>query len=155
MRPDRRRRVDPLPEGGRLADSQVQSRSRSTRYSTRSTRDRERVPHPAAEPRSAPKAAPDLSDAFGNLGPFSRTPPRSSRSLNRQGDALSQVINSTGPVFESLTARDQQLAGLIQGNNRTFGALASRDERSPTRSRSSRPSTRSRASCSPASRASR
>ncbi len=31
-------------------------------------------------------------------------------------------------MFGALTERDQQLAGLIEGNNQTFGALASRDE---------------------------
>ena len=37
-------------------------------------------------------------------------------------------MRSTGAVFNALTARDQELAGAIVGTNRTFRALASRDE---------------------------
>jgi hypothetical protein len=48
--------------------------------------------------------------------------------LNRQGDALSQVVSSTGQVFGALTERDNQLGTLIKGNDQTFGALASRDK---------------------------
>jgi phospholipid/cholesterol/gamma-HCH transport system substrate-binding protein len=38
------------------------------------------------------------------------------------------LVRNTGTVFEALTARDQALAGAIVGTNRTFRALASRDE---------------------------
>jgi phospholipid/cholesterol/gamma-HCH transport system substrate-binding protein len=70
----------------------------------------------------------DLSDSFGNLGPFITDASEITETLRRQDEALSSVVSNTGAVFEALTARDQELASMIVGSNRTFGALASRDE---------------------------
>ena len=48
--------------------------------------------------------------------------------LRRQEEALRGVVRNTGAVFEALDGGDQELAGAIVGSNRTFRALASRDE---------------------------
>jgi ABC-type transporter Mla subunit MlaD len=42
--------------------------------------------------------------------------------------ALKGVVRDTGTVFEALTERDRELAGVITGSNDTFGALASEDQ---------------------------
>jgi len=70
----------------------------------------------------------DLNDAFGNLGPFSQDASDVLGTLRRQEEALRTLVRSTGTVFNALSARNQELAGAIVGNNRTFRALASRDE---------------------------
>jgi ABC-type transporter Mla subunit MlaD len=122
--------VEPIPEGGHLADSQVQDQVQIDEIFNaldEKTRNAFRVWQQNLAIGSKGRGT-DLSDAFGNLGPFSEDAAAVLRTLNRQGDALSQTINSTGQVFAALTARDQQLAGLIHGNNQTFGALASRDQ---------------------------
>jgi phospholipid/cholesterol/gamma-HCH transport system substrate-binding protein len=70
----------------------------------------------------------DLSDAFGNLGPFSDDASDVLATLREQEEALRGVVRNTGAVFEALTAREQELTGAIVGSHRTFRALASRDE---------------------------
>ena len=69
----------------------------------------------------------DLSDALGNLGPFTTDATEVLRILNRQDDAVRSLVRDTGQVFAALTERDQQLASAITGSNATFDALASRD----------------------------
>jgi phospholipid/cholesterol/gamma-HCH transport system substrate-binding protein len=69
----------------------------------------------------------DLSDAFGNLGPFTTDATTVLTILRSQKRALQGLVRDTGQVFEALSARDQELAGAITGSNATFGALASRD----------------------------
>jgi phospholipid/cholesterol/gamma-HCH transport system substrate-binding protein len=69
----------------------------------------------------------DLSDALGNLGPFTTDATRILRILNRQDAAVRGLIRDTGAVFAALTERDNELASAITGSNATFEALASRD----------------------------
>jgi phospholipid/cholesterol/gamma-HCH transport system substrate-binding protein len=70
----------------------------------------------------------DLNDSFGNFGPFVADASDILETLDRQGEALSQVVRGTGDVFAALTQRERALAGAITGSNATFRALASQDE---------------------------
>jgi len=70
----------------------------------------------------------DLSDSFGNLGPFLTDASEVLELLGRQKVALKGLVRDTGAVFEALTERDQALAGTIVGSNNTFEALASENE---------------------------
>ena len=122
--------TNPISEGGHLADSQVQNQVQIDEIFNaldEQTRNAFRVWQQNLAVGSAGRGT-DLSDAFGNLGPFSEDASEVLKTLNSQSAALSQVINSTGQVFDALSARDAQLAELIQGNNSTFGALAARDQ---------------------------
>ncbi len=122
--------AEPIPEDGHLDDSQVVEQvqideifnalDEETRLNFRSWQQNLAV---AGKGRGL-----DLSDAFGNIGPFAGDATDLIETLNRQEQALSTLVNETGTVFSALTERDRQLTGLIEGNERTFGALADRDE---------------------------
>ena len=47
--------------------------------------------------------------------------------LNRQEEAVSQLVANTGIVFQALTERDGQLRSLIENSNTVFATTASRD----------------------------
>jgi phospholipid/cholesterol/gamma-HCH transport system substrate-binding protein len=66
----------------------------------------------------------DLNDAFGNLGPFVSDADELLAILRDQKVALQGLVRDTGTVFEALSERDRELAGVITGANDTFGALA-------------------------------
>lgn len=120
----------PIEEGGHLADTQVQDQTQIDEIFNAlddQTRNAFRVWQQDLAIGAKGRAL-DLNDAFGNLGPFARDASQVLATLNRQGDALSQVVNSTGQVFAALTERDDQLGQLVKGNDQTFGALASRDK---------------------------
>ena len=122
--------ASPVPEGGHLEASQVQDQTQIDEIFNAlddQTRNAFRVWQQELAVGSKGRAL-DLSDAFGNLGPFSQDASQVLETLNRQGDALSQIVNSTGRVFAALTERDSQLGTLVKGNDQTFGALASRDK---------------------------
>jgi len=122
--------VNPIPENGHLPNSQVQNQvqideifnalDQPTREAFRSWQQNLAM---AGNGRAL-----DLNNAFGNLGPFSADASNVLKVLNDQGTALSQLVNSTGQVFNALSTRDHELGTLIHGNNQTFGALASRDK---------------------------
>lgn len=69
----------------------------------------------------------DLNNALGNLGPFAEDTSTIVDILNREEEALSQLVANTGIVFGALNERDGQLRSLIENSNSVFGALASRD----------------------------
>jgi ABC-type transporter Mla subunit MlaD len=70
----------------------------------------------------------DLSDSFGNLGPFIGDATEILGVLKKQKVALKGLVRDTGTVFAALSERDQDLAGAIVGAEGTFGALADADE---------------------------
>jgi phospholipid/cholesterol/gamma-HCH transport system substrate-binding protein len=70
----------------------------------------------------------DLSAAIGNLEPFARDANRLLRILDTQDQAVSQLVNNTGVVFEALSERRGQLRGLIQNAEAVFSTTARRDE---------------------------
>ena len=117
----------PIPEGGHLAQSQVQDQTQideifqgfddQTRQAFQSWMQNAGI---AVNGRGL-----DLSDAFGNLGPFASDASDVLGTLRRQDQALRGLVRDTGSVFAALTEHDQALAGAIVGSNRTFGALAS------------------------------
>jgi phospholipid/cholesterol/gamma-HCH transport system substrate-binding protein len=117
----------PIPEGGHLAQSQVQDQTQideifqgfdqSTREAFQSWMQNSAI---AVDGRGL-----DLSDAFGNLGPFASDASDVLGTLRQQEQALRTLVRDTGNVFAALTEHDQALAGAIVGANRTFGALAS------------------------------
>jgi virulence factor Mce-like protein len=70
----------------------------------------------------------DLNDALGNLGPFAEDTATIVDILNRQEEAVTQLVSNTGIVFEALTERDGQLRSLIENSNTVFTTTAERDE---------------------------
>ena len=68
----------------------------------------------------------DLNDALRQPRPVPHRRLRRARDrCDRQKVALKGLVRDTGTVFEALTERDQELAGVITGSNETFDALAS------------------------------
>src|SRR3954470_22369006 len=120
----------PIPEGGHLAQSQVQNQTqideifqgfdKPTREAFQSWMQNGAL---AINGRGL-----DLNDAFGNLGPFASDASDVLGTLRSQEQSLRTLVHDTGDVFGALTAHDQALAGAIVGANRTFGALASQSK---------------------------
>ena len=118
---------EPIEEGGHLAQSQVQDQTQideifqgfdpETRQAFQQWMQGAGI---AINGRGL-----DLSDAFGNLGPFASDASDVLGTLRSQEQALRTLVHDTGDVFAALTEHDQALAGAIVGSNRTFGALAS------------------------------
>ena len=121
--------VDTIPEGGHLANSQVENATQideifnaldeETRRSFQRWQANAAV---AIQDRGL-----DLNDALGNLGPFVSDSSEVLETLNRQKAALKGLVRDTGTVFEALTARDQELASVITNSNETFDALAQQE----------------------------
>jgi len=117
----------PIPEGGHLAQSQVQDQTQideifqgfdpQTRQAFQQWMQGAGI---AINGRGL-----DLSDAFGNLGPFASDASDVLGTLRSQEQSLRTLVHDTGDVFAALTEHDQALAGAIRGSNQTFGALAS------------------------------
>jgi phospholipid/cholesterol/gamma-HCH transport system substrate-binding protein len=120
----------PIPEGGHLAQTQVQNQTqideifqgfdKPTREAFQSWMQNAGL---AINGRGL-----DLNDAFGNLGPFASDASDVLGTLRQQEQSLRTLVHSTGDVFAALTDHDQALAGAIVGANRTFGALASQSK---------------------------
>jgi phospholipid/cholesterol/gamma-HCH transport system substrate-binding protein len=70
----------------------------------------------------------DISDALGNLAPFSEDTERLLRILNVQRAVVRRLVSNTGDVFAALTSRDGQLRSLIQNSNLVFKTTANRDQ---------------------------
>ncbi len=121
--------VGAIPEGGHLANSQVQDATQideifnaldeQTRQSFQSWQANAAV---AIQNRGQ-----DLNDSFGNLGPFLTDASDVLGTLRRQKQSLKGLVRDTGTVFHALSERDRELAGVISGSDSTFGALASED----------------------------
>jgi phospholipid/cholesterol/gamma-HCH transport system substrate-binding protein len=69
----------------------------------------------------------DLNDALGNLAPFAEDTTKVLAILNRQKAGVRQLVRNTGEVFDALSERDGQLAGVITSSNRVFATTAARD----------------------------
>ncbi len=120
----------PIPEGGHLAQSQVQNQTQideifqgfdqPTRQAFQSWMQNAGI---AINGRGL-----DLNDAFGNLGPFASDASDVLGTLRSQEQSLRTLVHDTGDVFAALTDHDQALAGAIVGANRTFGALSSQSK---------------------------
>jgi phospholipid/cholesterol/gamma-HCH transport system substrate-binding protein len=72
--------------------------------------------------------AQDFNDSLGNLATFSEAGADLLEPLDRQRIALRRLIRDTGRVFGAASEQAGALRGLIVNGNRTFEALASRDD---------------------------
>jgi virulence factor Mce-like protein len=70
----------------------------------------------------------DLNAAFGNLAPFAEDTNTLLVTLDRQEQALQQLVRNTGFVFDALSRRSGQLTGLISSSNAVFGTVADRNQ---------------------------
>ena len=119
-----------LPEGGVLPDAQVSKtveldevfRSLDAR-----TRDAFGVWMQSLAQGIDGRGA-DLNAAFGNLAPFAEDTNALLVQLDRQEEALQQLIRNTGTVFNALSARSGELTGLIRNSNTVFGTIADRNQ---------------------------
>jgi virulence factor Mce-like protein len=120
-----RRSAPPIPEGGRLAPSQVQNfvaldeifRSFDAR-----TRESFQVWMQAMALGYRGRER-DISNAFGNLVPFTQDADALTQLLNEQSADVRKVVHDTGIVFAALSHRQDQLQGLIRAGNTTFNAI--------------------------------
>jgi phospholipid/cholesterol/gamma-HCH transport system substrate-binding protein len=69
----------------------------------------------------------DISDALGDLAPFSQDTEKLLKILNTQKAVVRRLVNNTGVVFGALTERDGQLRSLIENSNLVFKTTANRD----------------------------
>jgi phospholipid/cholesterol/gamma-HCH transport system substrate-binding protein len=121
---------EPIPEGGQLAQTQVQDQTQideifqgfdePTRQAFQSWMQNAGI--------AINGEGLSLNDAFGNLGPFASDASDVLGTLRSQEQSLRTLVHDTGDVFAALTEHDQALAGAIVGGNRTFGALASQSQ---------------------------
>jgi phospholipid/cholesterol/gamma-HCH transport system substrate-binding protein len=70
----------------------------------------------------------DLNAAFGNLAPFAEDTNTLLVTLDRQEQAVQQLVRNTGFVFDALSRRSSQLTGLISSSNAVFGTVANRNQ---------------------------
>jgi phospholipid/cholesterol/gamma-HCH transport system substrate-binding protein len=121
---------NPLPEGGELPPAQVSDAvqldeifrtfDEPTRQAFQTWQQEVSI---ALRHRGA-----DLSAAIGNLGPFASDLDRLLRILDTQRIATRGFVRDTGEVFQALSERQGQLAGLIQNSERVFSTTAARNQ---------------------------
>jgi phospholipid/cholesterol/gamma-HCH transport system substrate-binding protein len=68
----------------------------------------------------------DLNAALGTLPGFAQDTEKVLEILNSQKAGIRQVVRNGGAVFDALSQRDGQLAGLITNSNRVFATTAER-----------------------------
>jgi virulence factor Mce-like protein len=121
----------PIPEGGRLAASQVAPTVQLDEiYRTFDQETREAFQTWMQEQaRAIGPYGRDVNDALGNLAPFAEDTADLVDILNRQEGAVRGVVSNTGVVFEALTEREDQLRGLIENANQVFETTAALDRR--------------------------
>ena len=120
-----------LPDGGRLPNGRIEDTVELDKIF--SIFDRETTENFKAWMTEAGIAfsgdyGSDVNDALGNAAPFFRGGADLLRPLDEQELALRRLVRNTGRVFDAVSAENGQLRGLIENGDRTFGALASRDE---------------------------
>jgi virulence factor Mce-like protein len=123
------RGVGPLPDGGRLPQTNVRPTVeldevlRGLDAPTR--RDLQRfllsLSH-ALDGRGE-----DLSDALGNAAPFTTDATDLLRTLDSQRAAVRRLVSDTGLVFESIGRRQGQLQGLVVAGDRLLATTARRN----------------------------
>ena len=120
----------PIPEGGRLASSQVSDTVELDEI-LRAFDPKTRAAFQdwmQTQSQAIGGHGQDLNDALGNLGPFADDASTLVNILNRQEGAVSRLIANTGVVFGALTERDGQLRSLIQNADKVFATTAARDK---------------------------
>ncbi|MBS1871238.1 MAG: MCE family protein [Actinobacteria bacterium] len=119
-----------LPEGGTLPDSQV-SKTVELDEIFRSLDPRTRHSFQVwmqSLAEGIQGRGADLNAAFGNLAPFAEDTNTLLVDLDRQQQAVQQLVRNTGIVFDALSRRSGQLTGLIRNSNTVFGTIASRNQ---------------------------
>jgi phospholipid/cholesterol/gamma-HCH transport system substrate-binding protein len=120
-----------LPDGGTLPDSQVaQTVEFEELFSTFDPETQKAFQDWLQEAGVAVGGsyAQDFNDSLGNLAGFAEAGADLLDPLERQKLALRRLIRDTGRVFGAASEQAGALRGLIVNGNRTFAALASRDE---------------------------
>jgi virulence factor Mce-like protein len=117
-----------LPDGGTLANSQVEPTveldeilrifDQPTKLAFRGW------VHESAKTISG-TAPEDLNSALGNLAGFAQDGASVLQVLDTQSTAVRRLIKNTGVVFAALNARKGQLRDLVVNSERTFSALQS------------------------------
>lgn len=70
----------------------------------------------------------DLNAALGNLNPFASRADELLQILDRQDNAVQQLIRDGGETFDALSERPGQLSGLITNAEQVFTTTANRDQ---------------------------
>src|SRR3954447_16193627 len=121
--------VKPIPEGGALASSQVSDTVELDEI-LRSFDPKTRAAFQdwmQTQAQAIGDHGQDLNDSLGNLAPFAEDTATIVDILNRQEEAVSQLVSNTAVVFGALSERDGQLRSLIQNANTVFATTAARD----------------------------
>jgi virulence factor Mce-like protein len=119
-----------LPEGGRLAASQVQ-RTVELDEIFRSLDERTRRDFQIwmqATAEGLRGRGQDFNDALGNLAPFAENTNTLLEVLDRQRPEVRALIKNTGVVFDALAGRNDELGQLITNSNSVFATIADRNE---------------------------
>jgi phospholipid/cholesterol/gamma-HCH transport system substrate-binding protein len=120
-----------LPDGGRLANAQVQPTVELDEIFTAfdpATRDAFRDWVKELSGAIKDGRGQDLNDAFGNFEGFAVDGAKLMTVLNEQDEAVHRLVRNTGQVFGALNERRGALRELILNSKRTFEATASRDK---------------------------
>jgi phospholipid/cholesterol/gamma-HCH transport system substrate-binding protein len=121
-----------LPDGGRLANSQVENTTELDEIFTAfDPKTRQAFRDWVKELDGAitrGHRSQDLNDAFGNFEGFAVDGAKLLQVLDEQDLALHDVIKNTGRVFGAINERQGALRQLIVNSKRTFEATASRDK---------------------------
>jgi phospholipid/cholesterol/gamma-HCH transport system substrate-binding protein len=120
-----------LPDHGRLADGQVKHTVELdeifSTFDEPTRRNFQAWLHEAGIVTSGDYAE-NFNDALGNAAPFFESATRLLRPLDDQEVAVRRLVRNTGRVFGAISRENGRLRGLIVNGQRTFGALASRDQ---------------------------
>jgi phospholipid/cholesterol/gamma-HCH transport system substrate-binding protein len=118
----------PLKEGARLPDAQVAQAvefDELLRIFDKPTRTAFREWQASLAQAGAGRGR-DLSDALGNLEPFTENAQGVVDVLNTRRGALRDLVHNAGRTFEDITRDEGALATLVQRNSELFGELAQR-----------------------------
>ena len=122
---------DDLPDGGTLRDGQIDDTVELDEiFSIFNRRTRRNFEDWLRESGIAFSGdyGRDVNNALGNAAPFVQHGAALLGPLAGQQLALRRLVRNTGRVFDAISRQNGQLRGLIVNGDRTFGALASRDE---------------------------
>jgi phospholipid/cholesterol/gamma-HCH transport system substrate-binding protein len=125
------RDAEDLPDGGRLADAQVEETVELEEVMGTFDPETRRAFQDWLQEAGVAvggEFARDFNDSLGNFAEFARSGADVLEPLDRQELALRRLIRDTGRAFGAASQQEGALRGLIENGNRTFAALASRDE---------------------------
>jgi phospholipid/cholesterol/gamma-HCH transport system substrate-binding protein len=120
-----------LPDGGRLPDAQIEETVEIDELLAvfdPDTRQAFRDWLQEAGVAVSGGFAQDFNDSLGNLAEFAGSGADVLEPLDRQELALRRLVRDTGRAFGAASEQAGALRGLVENGNRTFAALASRDD---------------------------